>query len=202
MYSKLNEYIQHMDITSIATERIQSLDTLALYIKSKREKGEDIGINFICTHNSRRSHLGQIWAAAMADFYQLENVLTFSGGTEATAVYPMVLETLKEQFFEIEMIDDKDDNPMYSISYDEHNPQFAFSKMYDDSANPDSEFAAVMTCSQADQGCPFIPGAEKRIAITYEDPKSSDNTDRQREVYLERSLQIATEMKYVFSKAI
>lgn len=57
-----------------------------------------------------------------------------------------------------------------------------------------------MTCSQADGGCPFISGAEKRIAITYDDPKAFDNTDQQTEKYNERSLQIATEMFYVFSQ--
>jgi arsenate reductase len=44
----------------------------------------------------------------------------------------------------------------------------------------------------------FIAGAEKRIPITYEDP--FDNTPQQAEKYQERSLQIATEMLYVFSQ--
>ena len=56
-----------------------------------------------------------------------------------------------------------------------------------------------MTCSEADAGCPFVAGAEKRFPVTYEDPKAFDGTPRQREKYLERSLQIATEMAYVFS---
>jgi len=57
-----------------------------------------------------------------------------------------------------------------------------------------------MTCSQADAGCPSIAAAEKRIPITFEDPKISDNTPEQTEAYAERSLQIAMEMLYVFSK--
>ena len=57
-----------------------------------------------------------------------------------------------------------------------------------------------MTCSQADVGCPFIAGAEKRIPVTYEDPKAFDNTEIQNEKYRERSLQIAAEMFYVFSQ--
>ncbi|HJY11282.1 MAG TPA: hypothetical protein VJ304_00760, partial [Flavobacterium sp.] len=65
---------------------------------------------------------------------------------------------------------------------------------------PKSGFAAIMTCSQADGGCPFIIGAEKRIAVTYEDPKVFDKTDEQTEKYQERSLQIANEMFYIFSK--
>jgi arsenate reductase len=57
-----------------------------------------------------------------------------------------------------------------------------------------------MTCSHADGNCPMITGAEKRIPITFEDPKISDGTVQQKEVYKERSLQIATELKYVFSE--
>ena len=57
-----------------------------------------------------------------------------------------------------------------------------------------------MTCSNADVGCPFIQGAEKRIPITFEDPKAFDNTPLQKEKYHERSIQIATELCYVFSQ--
>jgi len=57
-----------------------------------------------------------------------------------------------------------------------------------------------MTCSQADEGCPFVPGAAVRIPITFEDPKAFDNTPLQAAKYAQRSMQIATEMFYVFSK--
>lgn len=57
-----------------------------------------------------------------------------------------------------------------------------------------------MTCSEADGGCPFIAGAERRIALTYEDPKAFDNTPQQAEKYWERSVQIATELYYVFAQ--
>jgi protein-tyrosine phosphatase/arsenate reductase len=57
-----------------------------------------------------------------------------------------------------------------------------------------------MTCSDADENCPFIPGVELRIGSTYEDPKAYDGTDLQNEKYIERSLQIARECLYVFSK--
>jgi arsenate reductase len=92
-------------------------------------------------------------------------------------------------------------NPVYSIKYAENEPPIiGFSKKLDDNFNPKSEFAAVMTCSQADGGCPFIAGTEKRIPITFEDPKAFDNSPMQAEKYQERSLQIATELFYVFSQ--
>jgi arsenate reductase len=127
-------------------------------------------------------------------------VFCYSGGTEATALFPMVAETLKNSGFHINMLS-KIDNPVYSIKYsaNEH-PIIGFSKAFDDDFNPTSKFAAIMTCSQADRGCPFIAGAEKRIPIMFEDPKVFDNTPHQAGKYAETSLQIATEMCYVFSR--
>tara|TARA_R110002167_G_scaffold59972_2_gene169856 strand:+ start:148 stop:495 length:348 start_codon:yes stop_codon:yes gene_type:complete len=112
----------------------------------------------------------------------------------------MVAETLRNSGFEIEQLS-QEANPVYSIKYaaNEH-PVIGFSKKLDSEFNPKSGFAAIMTCSQADGGCPFIAGAEKRIPITFEDPKAFDNTPQQAEKYTERSLQIATELFYVFSQ--
>lgn len=196
----ISEYIEILDATIISEERKTTLQPLVDYINSKSKAKQTIQLNFICTHNSRRSHLAQVWAQAMATYFSVENVHCFSGGTEATAVYPMVLKTLKNAGFKISKeVGQK--NPLYKITYtSEKKPMLAFSKMYDDSFNPKKNFAAIMTCSQADGGCPFVAGSEKRIAIMYEDPKVADGTSAQEAVYLERSGQIATEMKYVFSK--
>jgi len=125
-------------------------------------------------------------------------VYCYSGGTEATAMFPKVGETLLHQGFQIQKLSEGK-NPVYSIKFSENEPSIvAFSKTYDDDFNPASEFAAIMTCSSADKGCPMVLGCDKRIAITYEDPKKSDGTPQQTATYLERSVQIATEMKFVF----
>tara|TARA_R110000868_G_C10516232_1_gene732652 strand:- start:157 stop:582 length:426 start_codon:yes stop_codon:yes gene_type:complete len=135
----------------------------------------------------------------MAHYFGVKNVQSYSGGTEATALFPMAAETLKESGLDIKTLSEGV-NPVYSIKYAPNEaPIVGFSKKYDDSFNPESGFAAIMTCSQADGGCPFIAGAEKRIPITFEDPKAFDNTPQQAEKYKERSLQIATELFYVFS---
>jgi len=136
----------------------------------------------------------------MASYFDIKNVFCYSGGTEATALFPMVAETLKNSGFEINTIS-KGENPVYSIKHAENqHPIIGYSKKFDDDFNPKSKFAAIMTCSQADEGCPFIAGAEKRIPITFEDPKAFDNTPLQAQKYKERSLQIATELFYVFSQ--
>jgi arsenate reductase len=130
----------------------------------------------------------------------VQNVFCYSGGTEVTALFPMVSKTLEQSGFEIKPLSEGK-NPVYSIKYDDNaNPIIGFSKTYDDHFNPQSGFAAILTCSQADGGCPFIAGAEKRIPITFEDPKIFDNSPQQEEKYKERSIQIATELFFVFAQ--
>lgn len=199
-YSNLKQTIQSLNFESIAADRKEVLQPLIDYLQNKVNKKERINLNLICTHNSRRSHLSQIWAQTAAAYYDVKEVYCYSGGTEATALFPEVAVTLTHQGFEINTIAEGS-NPVYAIKFnDETLPIIGFSKKYDAAFNPKSNFAAIMTCSQADEGCPFIIGAEKRIPITYEDPKLFDNTDFQSAKYIERSLQIATEMCYVFSK--
>lgn len=186
-------------LPNVSEERKQVLQPLVSYIQEKLSNKEVINLNFICTHNSRRSHLSQVWAQTMAFYYQIPNVLSYSGGTEATAMNATVVDTLVGNGFRIQQLSEGT-NPIYAIKYAENMPSIiGFSKKYDDTFNPTSAFCAIMTCSQADEGCPFIAGADKRIPVTYEDPKLYDGTSFEKEKYLERSLQIATEMHYVFS---
>lgn len=200
IYNKIKNTIDTFDFSQILEERKNVLQPLVDYIQNKVNNKQDIRLNLICTHNSRRSHLSQVWAQTASAFYDVKNVTCYSGGTESTALYPMVIETLEQTGFKIQTIS-KGNNPVYSIKFsaNEH-PIIGFSKTYDDYFNPESEFVAIMTCSQADGGCPFIAGAEKRIPITFEDPKVSDGTAQQKQIYLERSLQIGNEMFYVFSQ--
>ncbi|MFV8363335.1 low molecular weight phosphatase family protein [Flavobacterium sp. ZT3P35] len=200
LFPEIEKIIQSLQFETITGERKSILQPLVDFIQNKVYNQEDIRLNLICTHNSRRSHLSQVWAQTAAAYYNIKNVFCYSGGTEATALYPMAAQTLEQSGFKIRVIA-AGNNPIYSIKYAENtHPVIGFSKKYDDEFNPKSEFAAIMTCSQADGGCPFIAGADKRIPITYEDPKAFDNTPQQAEKYQERSLQIATEMLYVFSQ--
>lgn len=200
MLPEIESLIKKLNTDSITADRKVVLQPLVDYIQDKTNASEEIRINFICTHNSRRSHLSQVWAQTMANYYGIKNVFCYSGGTEATALFPMVAETLKNQGFQIQKLSETT-NPVYAIKYAENeHPVIGFSKSYEDSFNPSAQFAAVMTCSQADGGCPFIAGAEKRVPITFEDPKAFDNTPQQAEKYAERSIQIATELFYIFSQ--
>ena len=196
----LHDFVSQLDTDAIPQERKQILDLLSGYIQKKVNKKESIRLNFICTHNSRRSHLSQVWAQTLAHHFGVRNLSCYSGGTEATALFSMVATTLANTGFEVQMLSEGK-NPVYTIKFAENeHPVICFSKTMDDAFNPTSDFAAIMTCSQADEGCPFVPGAENRIPITYDDPKAFDNTPQQAEKYSERGKQIATEMCYIFSK--
>ncbi len=199
LFTAIEKIVSGFNFEEITAERKDILQSLIDFIQLKIDNQEDIRLNFICTHNSRRSHLSQIWAQTAAHYYGIKNVSCYSGGTEATAMFPKVAETLANSGFKIQKLS-KGTNPVYAAKFAENiSPVIGFSKKYNDEFNPESGFAAIMTCSQADEGCPFIVGAEKRIPITYEDPKAFDNTPLQTEKYHERSLQIAVEMFYVFS---
>lgn len=198
MYHKIDTIIQSFSYNHIPGERKEILNQLINYIRLKKSNNGPIRLNFICTHNSRRSHLSQIWAQTMAYHYSIDNVYCYSGGTEATAMFPKVAETLTNQGFEIYRLSDFP-NPVYAVKYDQNeHPIICFSKEYNHAFNPQAGYAAIVTCNSADEACPVVLGADARFPIKYDDPKAFDGTDLMDAKYAERSLQIGSEMAYVF----
>ncbi len=201
MLPKIESYISDLEFATIKSERKQELFKLIDYIQQRKNEDTHINLNFICTHNSRRSHLCQVWAKTASYFYNIKKVHCYSGGTEETAVYPMIIKTLQSVGFDIYKLD-QDINPTYKLNFTEEKcPLTLFSKLYNNKINPSSNFASVMTCNNADKNCPLIPNSI-RISVKYHDPKAFDNSPIQAEKYEERSNQIATEMFYVFSQII
>ena len=200
MFQEIINNTELFSVLNISAERKEVLQSLVDYIQSKKENNDTIRLNFICTHNSRRSHLSQIWAQTMAFHFDINNIFCYSGGTEATAMFPKVAETLTNQGFLIQKLSDTD-NPVYVVKYDQNeNPIICFSKTYNNEFNPKNKFGAIMTCNNADEGCPLVFGAEARFPIKYDDPKAFDSSDLQTEKYKERSLEIAQEMWWIFSQ--
>ena len=180
----------------ISPVRKKTLRDVADYIKQSLETSGTARLNFICTHNSRRSHLAQIWTQTAAAHYGINDVKTYSGGTEATAFNPRAVAAIERAGVEVE--NPGGENPEYRIQFDEDaEPMVCFSKTFDDPANPSKDFAAIMTCSDADANCPFVPGATFRKPVTYNDPKEADGTVKEQEIYDERCMQIGTEMFYM-----
>jgi len=185
--------------SAIPEDRKKQLDKLALFVKTSRASGETARVLFICTHNSRRSHMGQLFATVAAAYYNLDHVETFSGGTEATAFNPRAVAAMERVGFTI--TNPGGSNPHYSVAYASNRPAVeTFSKKYDDVTNPKEGFVAVMTCDQADKNCPVISGAALRLPLHYVDPKASDGTPQESATYDERARQIATEVFYAFSR--
>lgn len=200
MFENLSNTIESIAKMAVPNERKAVLQPLVDYLQNKVNRNDEIRLNFICTHNSRRSHLSQIWAQTMAFHFGIKNVFCYSGGTEATAMFSKVAETLVHQGFDIQQLSENE-NPVYAVKFDENqHPIICFSKAYFDDFNPKSWFGAIMTCNNADEGCPMVLGAEARFPIKYDDPKAYDGTELMNVKYAERSLQIASEFFYVFSQ--
>ncbi len=202
MLNILEAKIQELekDYNLIPRERQELLDSFTKYILGKIKKNAEINLIFICTHNSRRSVMSQIWAQTAAEYFNIPNIHCYSGGTEATAFNPRAVNAVKKAGFVVNQMDETE-NPLYLVYYSIDKPPIkCFSKVYSDKFNPQKDFAAIMTCSDADANCPVVFGAEARFPIRYDDPKEFDNTELEELKYDERFKQIGREMIYVFSK--
>lgn len=202
MYAKIRHYLREAaaSFSDIPPERQKLLGEIAVAIRQEQQQKKTARLTFICTHNSRRSHFGQVWAAVAAHYFGLKNIETFSGGTEATAFNPRAVVALERIGFRVE--NPSGENPHYRLYFAEDTEALVcFSKKYDDPANPQHDFFALMTCSEADENCPFIPGVKHRFSLTYRDPKEADDTPEEAQRYNERCRQIATEMLYLMQKA-
>jgi len=199
LYPELLKTITGLQPDQLSEERKEVLQVLIGYIQNKIKTGEPVFLNFICTHNSRRSQFAQVWAQAAAGFYGI-SVSCYSGGVEVTAFNERAVAAVKRAGFVVDRVLEGE-NPVYEVKFSDKFPALkCFSKLYNDPVNKAAHFAAVMTCSHAEANCPFIPGTEKRIPVMYDDPKEFDGTPLEIQKYDERSAQIATEMFYVFSK--
>ena len=187
-------------IDEISDDRKILLDEFADFISEQLDENKEVNLIFICTHNSRRSHMSQIWAQTAAEYFELNGIHCFSGGTEVTAFNPSAVNTVIKHGFNVKKSDESD-NPLYLVEFTSNKePLKCFSKIYSDQFNPQKDFVAVMTCSHADENCPVVFGAKKRFSIQYNDPKIYDGTEFEEEKYSERFAQIGIEMLYTFMR--
>lgn len=199
---KLEIYIAMLgrEMSLILPERKEMLINLAAIISELVKKDLSAKLIFICTHNSRRSHLAQLWAQVAAHKLGIEKVLCYSGGTEATEFNIHAVEALIRAGFIIK-IAPGEVNPIHKVYFSKNEkPVEAFSKVYDHTNNPQDNFIAVMTCNEAEEACPLVSGSDEIVSLNYEDPKKSDGSGKEMEVYDKRCMQIASEMFYLMSK--
>lgn len=200
-----SELVKYIEVRSgefdqIPDERQERLKKLAAYVDGFRKAEEPARLVFICTHNSRRSQMAQIWAATAARHFKITGIETFSGGTESTAFNPRAVAALQRAGLKIDKLDETK-NSRYAVHLqDSKEPLICFSKIYRDPPNPKADFCAVMTCSETDSNCPLVSGCTLRVALPFNDPKVADDTDEETAKYDERCLQIGREMLYLFSQ--
>lgn len=200
LQAQLDEWSAQGKPDTITPAREQVMNDLASWIREKQQKNETSALIFVCTHNSRRSHMSQLWAQAAAEYLNITHVRTYSGGTEATAFNPRSVHALSTHGFVITDTQERTENPMYETKLGEGLTTIrSFSKKFGHESNPKENFAAVMVCSDADTKCPFVPGAQTRVALPYIDPKKSDNTPQESETYLAKSEEIGREMLWMMS---
>ena len=197
MHSEIKKLIELMDFNSIQPERKIILEQLAGAIKLQLDSNGEANITFICTHNSRRSQMAQVWTTLAA---KASNVVvnSFSGGTEETAVAPQVLHTFQSFGFDVKTSAER--NGIHELTFANNGPTIKLhSKVFNDSENPQNNFIAAMTCSDADENCPIVHGCSHRIALTYNDPKLYDGSILESTMYQYEAFKIGTEILYAFS---
>ncbi|MDW7695151.1 protein-tyrosine-phosphatase [Flammeovirgaceae bacterium SG7u.111] len=195
----LNTYINDLEKTTveISKERKEVLNNISETIISKLDQTSSSSLLFVCTQNSRRSQLAQIWLQTAFYYYGIKNVKTFSGGIDPTKFHDNALAALERAGFSISK-DNKSTNPIYSIS-NGIETFVCFSKKYSDNQNPHSDFIAVMVCSDADKSCPIIEKSSERYSLPYDDPRYYDNTPSAMVKYDITARTIALEMFYLAS---
>lgn len=203
IFPSVHDYLEkcRREFEQIPPARKKELEAVASFVREEIRNKRPARLTFICTHNSRRSHLSQIWAQVAAAYYRVQTVQTFSGGTEATALNPRAVAAMRRAGLSIAPKDPNTSNPIYEVRFAfDVEPMLAFSKIYNAPPNPVEGYCAIMTCSHADEACPLAMGCDSRIAVRYDDPKVSDDTPSEAATYDERCRQIAREMLYLFSK--
>ena len=189
-----------LEFEEISDSRKKALELLASLISRRLELTGSAQILFVCTHNSRRSLLAQIWMELASIHFNMESITSYSGGTEATVFNERMVHGLLNTGFQIST-KTRSSNPVYQF-----NPFFDvgkltdtkyFSKTLDESPNPKSQFIAVMVCDQADESCPVIFGADHKFSLHYKDPKAFDDTESETEAYASKIREIGREILYM-----
>ena len=202
MYPELERNLRDLSIGALklTADRETSLALIATWMKEKRARKLPVHLVFICTHNSRRSQFAHAWASAATLHQGMHGVHVWSAGTEATEVAPPVIEALKAAGFRMEGAGDHDiegnlSRTEYLANMDpDVGRVLLYSKTINEPDNPTADFAAIMVCSDAEQNCPFVPGASARFSLPYTDPKASDGTPDEARTYRMRSEEIGSEM--------
>jgi arsenate reductase (thioredoxin) len=196
---------EHADLLTTSFDLIdeshrEAGQKLVDWITARYRPGHSLDIVVICTGNSRRSILGAAMGNIAAAYYGLPDVRFHSGGTAPSACNRRAVAALKEIGVQVEPTgrdaprgEPATPNPVYRVRWgsspEANGPGLEteeFSKRYDDPANPQTDFAALMVCGEADAFCPVVKGSALRLSMPYLDPKIYDDGALESLNYAER----------------
>lgn len=198
-YPALQHYCAALPATydSIPADRRTPLQALAVYIRMQRLAGRKARVVFICTHNTGRSQLAQAWLRAAADWHGLQDIEAYSGGIKPSAFSPGAAEALRRAGFSVM----PGEGQAYTVNTGPDYPDWiAYAKRYDDRKNPQKDFCAVMVCAEAENSCPLVPGATRRIVLPFPPIKATPGQPDEASQYDTACLNIAREVFYAVSK--
>jgi arsenate reductase (thioredoxin) len=118
------------------------------------EGGERTKVLFLCTHNSARSQM----AEGLLRYLAGDRFESHSAGTEATRVRPLAIRAMEEIGVDISGQESK------TLERYQQEP-----------------FEYVITvCDDANEACPFFPGAQSRLHWPFKDPSKAEGSKEER----------------------
>jgi arsenate reductase len=109
---------------------------------------------FLCTHNSARSQMAEGFLRALGG----DRFVAASAGTEQTTVNPLAIRVMAER----------------GIDLSGHT-----SKRYDGLVDERWDYL-ITVCDDANERCPFMPGAHRRLHWSFRDPSRATGSDDER----------------------
>ena len=182
----------------VLSHRKAALQPLIDYTLEGLKHQKPIHLLVVCTHNARRSQMGQCWWAAGAAYYGLTDMVAHSGGTETTALHPNTAAALRRAGFACTCTEPTAPNPIYHIQWNATGPGLkAYSKIYHQTL-PNGPFAALLVCQN--ESCPLIPEAHLKINLPYQDPGALDGTSTETQAYDQTMQAIGVELLWALQQ--
>jgi arsenate reductase (thioredoxin) len=118
------------------------------------EAGERGRVLFVCTHNSARSQMAEGLLRHLAG----ERFEAHSAGTEATHVRPLAIRVMDEIGIDVSGQESKTLDRYVGERFD----------------------YVITVCDEANEACPFLPGAKNRLHWSFEDPSQATGSEDER----------------------
>ena len=109
---------------------------------------------FLCTHNSARSQIAEGLLRHLAG----DRFEAHSAGTKATHVRPLAIRAMDEAGVDISGQESKTQDQYLEEPFD----------------------YVITVCDEANEACPFFPGARNRLHWSFEDPSRAEGSEDER----------------------